>query len=124
MRPWDFLKQDAQTPLRRSFIAAGAVFEISTNFEPILAVAEECFAGPPSPPSAIDCRLRFWVDPNSDAGPPWPKAYFRGLDHLVFAGFGPRNSLVAELRSRRVIGRFTLAMGADGACWKAVIFPA
>lgn len=123
MRPWDFLKQDAETPLWRYYLAAGAVFEISTNFEPILAVAEECFTRLTAP-SAVDCRLRFWVDPASDAGPPWPKPYFRGLDQLVFAGFGPRNSLVAELRTGRVIGRFSPAMAADRAYWKAVIFPA
>ena len=123
MRPWDFLKRDAETPLRRRYLAAGAIFEISTNFEPILDVAQETFAWLMESP-AVDCALRFWVDPSASAGPPWPKPYFRGLDHLVFAGFGPQNSLLADLRSRRVVGRFGLAMGADRAYWKAVIFPA
>jgi hypothetical protein len=123
MRPWDFLKRGAETPLRGRYLAAGAVFEISTNSEPILAVAEECFAESTDVSSAVDCRLRLWVDPAASAGPPWPKPYFRGLDHLVFAGFDPQNSLLVNLRRRCVIGRFSPAMSADRAYWKTVIFP-
>ncbi|HLW78949.1 MAG TPA: hypothetical protein VKU44_05045, partial [Terriglobia bacterium] len=123
MRPLDFLKQDAKTPLRRRYVAAGAVFEISTNSEPILAVADETFPELTKLDRAIDCRLRFWVDPAAGFGPPWPKPFFRGLGHLIFAGFDAQNSLLADLRGRRVIGRFSPLMSRDPSYWKTVIFP-
>lgn len=127
MRPLDFLKRDASTPLRRQYLAAGAVFEISTNSESILDVAGESFlemrANPAGPSWPSGCRLRFWVDPAATSGPPWPNPYFRGLDHLVFAGFDPQNSLLVNLGSKQVIGRFSPALAADRAYWKSIIFP-
>jgi hypothetical protein len=41
----------------------------------------------------------------------------------VFAGFDTKSSLLADLQKRRVIGRFSSAMAADSAQWKAVVFP-
>jgi hypothetical protein len=42
---------------------------------------------------------------------------------MVFAGFGERSSLLVDLHTRRVIGRFSTTMGADRDYWKTVIFP-
>jgi len=47
----------------------------------------------------------------------------RGLNHLVFAGFDTGSSMLADLRTRRVIGRFSAGMAADTAYWRTVIFP-
>lgn len=119
----DFLRKDALTAICVSYRLGGVVSQLSTNFEPILeAAAESSFqgGGPQSPP---DLCLRFWVDPNAKSAPPWPKPYYRGLGHLVFAGFDSENSLLIDLRSRRAIGRFSPAMGEDRAFWKGVIFP-
>jgi len=119
----DFLHKDAETPLREYFVAAGAVCRLSTNFEPILEAARESFF----PAHGMQCppafQLRFWVDTKAQSKPPWPKPYFRGLGHLIFAGFDSQNSMMIDLRARRAIGRFSPAMGADRAFWKTVILP-
>lgn len=123
MSSGDFLKKEAETPLREYYLAAGAVCALSTNSEPILEVARESFIPLGVPQPSADLRLRFWVDPAARACPPWPKPYYRGLDHLVFAGFDSANSLLLDLRNRRAIGRFSPAMATDHATWKRVIFP-
>jgi hypothetical protein len=119
----DFLNKDAQTPFCGYYSLAGAVSQLSTNFEPILEAARESFFPVGVSQARLDLRLRFWVDPDARSSPPWPKLYCRGLDHLIFAGFDSENSLLIDLRLRRAIGRFSPAMGGDRAYWKAVIFP-
>ena len=123
MSAGDFLKKEAETPLAKVFIAAGAGCEIRTNSESILAIARESFLQVGSPQDTVDLRLRFWVDPETYSQPPWPKPYLRGLDHLVFAGFDNGSSMLADLRTARVIGRFSPNMAADQIFWKTVIFP-
>jgi len=119
----DFLRKNAQTPLREHFIAAGAICSFSTNSEALLQAARDCFLPVASAAPFADFSVRFWVDDASPAQPPWPKPYVRGLDHLVFAGFDAGSSMLADLRSRRVIGRFSAQMAADSAHWKTIIFP-
>jgi len=119
----DFLRKDAPTPLSACYVMAGAVCQLSTNFQPILDCAGESFLPTDRPVSSPDLRLRFWVDSQARSGPPWPKPYYRGLDHLIFAGFDSENSLLVDLRRRRAVGRFSPAMGTDGVYWKTVIFP-
>ncbi len=119
----DFFRSDAKTPLCDYYLTAGAVCQLSTNYEPILEAARESFFQVGVPPRLSDLRLRFWVDPAAQAGPPWPKPHFRGLGQLIFAGFDSENSLLIDLRTRRAIGRFSPAMGKDRCFWKTVIFP-
>jgi hypothetical protein len=119
----DFFCRDAQTPLRRRFVSAGAVCALETNFAPILEAAHEVFL-PVEPTSGdADFSLRLWVDDRSCSQPPWPKPYVRGLDHLVFAGFDSDCSMLVDLCKRRALGRFSMNMGSDRDHWKAVIFP-
>jgi hypothetical protein len=47
----------------------------------------------------------------------------RGLDHLVFVGIDAASSILADLHTRRVIGRFSAALANDSTYWKTVIFP-
>lgn len=121
-RRYDFLHKDAQTPLREHYIAGGAACSLSTNSQQILESARGSFL-PLERPESIDFSMRFWVDGSENEQPPWPKPYVRGLDHLVFAGFGVKSSMLADLRTRRVIGRFSTTMAADGGYWRTVIFP-
>jgi hypothetical protein len=123
MKQGDFFCRDAQTPLHRTFVAAGAVCTLQTNFEPIIEVAHEAFWPVESPARTADFSIRLWVHPQSRSEPPWPKPYVRGLDHLVFAGFAPDSSMLVDLCKRRVLGRFSMNMGSDRNYWKAVIFP-
>ncbi|HXO30969.1 MAG TPA: hypothetical protein VN901_01305 [Candidatus Acidoferrales bacterium] len=123
MSAGDFLCQDAATPLLEHYTVAGAVCSFSTNCEAILEAARESFLPVGTPPLAVDFSVRFWVDHTHSAQPPWPKPYVRGLNHLVFAGFDSGSSMLADPRTRRVIGRFSASMAADHSYWKTVIFP-
>jgi hypothetical protein len=119
----DFLCKDAVTPLCEHFTAAGAVCSFSTNCEALLEAARESFVRIENRPVFADFSVRFWVDHSKSTMSPWPKPCVRGLGHLVFAGFDSGSSMLADLRTRRVIGRFSAAMANDHSYWKAVIFP-
>jgi hypothetical protein len=123
MSAGDFLCKDAATPLCEHYIAAGAICSFSTNSEPLLEAARESFLLVKAPPDSVDFSVRFWVDHANSARPPWPKPYVRGLNHLVFAGFESGSSMLADLRTRHVIGRFSTSIADDRAYWKTVIFP-
>jgi hypothetical protein len=96
---------------------------LSTNSENILAAARATFRQVLEPSADPALTLRFWVDPAAQTRPPWPQPYFRGLGHLVYAGFDAENSLLLDLRGRHVIGRFSAAMAADEGYWRRVVFP-
>src|SRR5580704_5225669 len=123
MSAGDFLCKDAATPLCEHYTAAGAVCSFSTNWEPILEAARRSFLPIETAPVSVDLSVRFWVDYAALTQPPWPKPYVRGLDHLVFAGFESGSSMLADLRTSRVIGRFSMGMASDTAYWRTVIFP-
>ena len=123
MSPSDFLHKDAATQLCEHYVAAGATCTFSTNCEELLDAARQSFLRLEEPPGSIDFSLRFWVDNLGTSRPPWPKPYVRGLNHLVFAGFDEKSSMVADLGNRRVIGRFSAAMASDPTHWRNVIFP-
>jgi hypothetical protein len=123
MQPPDFLHKNAETKLCEHYIAAGALCSLSTNSERVLDAARSTFQAAGVQPGPIDFRVRFWVDDADASQPPWPKPYVRGLDHLVFAGFDAGSSMLADLRTCCVIGRFSAGMAADLAYWQGVIFP-
>jgi len=123
MQPPDFLHKDAETQLCEHYIAAGAACSLSTNSQWVLDAARNTFQAADFQPGQVDFRLRFWVDDADSSQAPWPKPHVRGLDHLVFAGFDEGSSMLADLRTCRVIGRFSPAMAADLAYWQTVIFP-
>ncbi|MBZ5612883.1 MAG: hypothetical protein LAO23_02655 [Acidobacteriia bacterium] len=119
----DFLRKEAQTPLHEYFLVCGSPWEIWTNSESILEAARETFIPIDKPRASVEFAVRLWVDSEHAAGPPWPKPYVRGLDHLVFAGFDSGSSALLDLRTHRIAGRFSPQMGADCDYWKTVIFP-
>ncbi len=123
MSPRDFLHKDVETELCERYTVAGAVCSIATNCEQLLGAARDSFLPVKLPLVSPDFSARFWVDDSDRAQPPWPKPYVRGLDHLVFAAFDAESSMVADLRRRHVMGRFSAAMAADKTYWKTVIFP-
>jgi hypothetical protein len=123
MPPPDFLHKDAETKLCQHFLAAGSVCSLSTNSMQVLDAAGKTLQAVESQPRPVDFHLRFWVDNADFSQAPWPKPYVRGLGHLVFAGFDEGSSVLADLRTRRVIGRFSAAMAADLSYWQTVIFP-
>jgi hypothetical protein len=123
MHHQDFLHKDAETTLCEHYMAGGAVCRLSTNSEELLETARDTFLPVESAQTTPDFSLRFWVDGAGTRPQSWPKPYVRGLDHLVFAGFDDRSSILADLRTRRVIGRFSTAIASDSRYWKTIIFP-
>jgi hypothetical protein len=119
----DFLRSGARTPLCGKFQAAGILFTITTNFEPILEIAHSCFERVGEHNPDLEVHLRFWVDASLRSSLAWPKPYFRGIGHLVFAGFDSQNSLLIDLHDHTVLGRLTPELAADQALWKTVIYP-
>jgi len=119
----DFLHKDAETKLCEHYIAAGVHCRLLTNSEHVLEAARETFLIAPGPASAIDFSMRFWVDDTRQSRRPWPKPYVRGLDHLVYAGFDENSSVLADLSTRRLIGRFSPELAADSGYWRTIIFP-
>lgn len=119
----DFLRKAAVTPLCEHYTVAGAVCSLSTNCKQVLKAARASFLSVEQLTGPVDFSMRFWVDGADRSQPPWPKPYVRGLNSLVFAGFDEGSSMLADLRVRRVIGRFSAGIAADLAYWQSVIFP-
>lgn len=119
----DFLRTRAETPLREHYTVAGTVCRLTTNSERLFEAARGAFLPAERPLGPVDLSLRFWVDDDDGMQPPWPKPYARGLDDLVFVGFDSRSSMLADLRTHRVIGRFSPALAGDSRYWRTVIFP-
>jgi hypothetical protein len=119
----DFLHKDAETKLSGHYIAAGAVCRLLTNSEHVLKAASDAFLPIESPVGSVDFSMRFWVDSAAAIQDQRPKPYLRGLDNLVFIGIDAQSSILANLRTRHVIGRFSIAVANDTVYWRTVIFP-
>ena len=119
----DFLHTKTETLLSQDFVAAGAVCRVSTNHHSILDAARGAFVESEVLDRPLDFSLRLWVDAADTGQHPWPKPYVRGLGHLVFLGFDHRSSMLADLRRRQVIGRFSSGLARDGAYLRNIVFP-
>jgi hypothetical protein len=118
------MNEELHTPLRESYLVTGARFTVATNSEEILAAARKCFRQTVGTESSPVLTMRLWVDPTAHSSPRWPPAYFRCLNHLVYAGLDDENVLLLDLQRRRVIGRLSRSMAQDQAYWQRVLFPA
>jgi hypothetical protein len=109
--------------LEARFLVAGSVWLITTNSAEILAAARETFqpANDVGRPTAL--TITCFVDSKIREEKPWPRPHFRGLDHLVYASYGPGSSMLIDLQLRRVIGMFSAAMARDLNYWKFVLLP-
>jgi hypothetical protein len=119
----DFLHKAAVTPLCEHYTVAGTVCSLATNSEQVLEAACTSFLSVEQLPGPVDFSMRFWVDDADRSQPPWPKPYVRGLNSLVFAGFDEGSSMLVDLRTRRVTGRFSAGIAADLTYWQSVMFP-
>ena len=119
----DFLHKHVETPLYQHYDAGGALCALSTNCEQVIEAARGSFLPIDTPSRPVDFRVRLWVDDADPAPAPWPTPYVRGVGNAVFIGFDSHSSLLADLGTRRVSGRFSAAMAGDTAHWRAVIFP-
>jgi hypothetical protein len=101
----------------------GLACALATNSPDVLAAARATFRQTIPAPPAPDFTLRLAVQGDAESGPPSPQACFRGLNHLVYVGFGGGSTMLLDLRRRRALGRFSPALAADAAYWQRVILP-
>ena len=110
-------------PLEARFAVAGSIWAILTNAEHILTAMRETFHLATDQISKADLSATFYVDFELSDGPRWPQPYFRALDHLYYASYGPGGSLLMDQGRRRIVGLFSPAMARDLAFWKRTILP-
>jgi hypothetical protein len=96
---------------------------IASNAAEVLAAARQIFQPANDVASPIALTIWCYVDSRILEEKPWPQPHFRGLDHLVYAAYGPGSSMLMDLRLRRVIGMFSPAMACDLDYWKYVLLP-
>ena len=119
----DFLRKGAVTPSIEHFNMAGVTAAIATNSPALLEAARDAFCPPPEGNPGPQMYWRLWSDPQGTTRTPWPKPYYRGLDHLIFAGLDSQSSILIDLQRRLAIGRLSPALAADQAYWTSVLFP-
>jgi hypothetical protein len=88
-----------------------------------MASIQEVFEPADSLSSPPDLSLSFSVDSTCFEEERWPQPYFRGMDHLVYAAYGPGSSMLINLRTCHAIGSFSPVMACDSTYWKQVILP-
>ena len=109
-------------PLHAYFSAAGSRWSIRSNCAAVLESAAGSFPAL-NHFGCADLAIDLYVDSTATTRQRWEVPQFRGRDHLVFADYGPGDCLLADLRARKVIGRFSPATAQDMGYWKQVIFP-
>ena len=114
--------QNPELPLHRNFSAAGSAWRLRSNCAAVLQAAADTFPVR-SDCGLVDLNVEIYVDSESAALPRWEVPQFRGRDHLVFADYGPGDSMLTDLQARQVIGRFSFTTAQDAGYWKRVIFP-
>ena len=120
----DFLKKGISIPIVGRHLAAGAILSIASNCESVLQAAQESFGqAVPESEGRDDIRLRLWVDHSCRTAQKRVRPYFRGLGHLIFAGFDDQSSLLINLHDRSCLGRFAPSLASDVKLWRAVVFP-
>ena len=113
----------ASLPLVGRFMVTGATWEIATNAGEILSIMENLSQRVENEFLAPDLTLFLRVDfalTNRDSG---FRPYFRALDHLYYANYGPGDSMLVDQRNRRVVGSMSAATARDLNYWKRVILP-
>jgi hypothetical protein len=128
MRTYDSVKAVQQPdkldfPPSAQYLAAGSVWRVSCSSREILQVMGEAFQPLDPGSSHVDLDVTFRVDPALCEAPPWPQPYFRGLEHIVYAAYGPGSSMLIDLLTPRVIGLFSPAMAEDSSYWRRVLLP-
>lgn len=114
---------ESNLPFTAQFLAAGSVWQVSSNSPEIFEVMGEAFQPLDRSGSPVDLDIAFRVDPSLGEAPPWPQPYFRGLEHMVYAAYGPGTSMLVDLQTPRVIGLFSKAMAQDSNYWRRVLLP-
>ena len=122
MSSHDFLHVHARTELSEDYVVGGFVFRLTTNHSALLDSVRSTWPRTKSVARPA-FSWKFWVDDDDASGPPWPQPCVRGLMDRVYAGFAAKSSVLADLRGRLIIGRFSPAMAADIVHWKTIVLP-
>lgn len=110
-------------PFAECFWVTGAVWEVSTNCQEILAIMQDVFQQDENVLSPVGLKLSFFVDFGLTDCRRELRPHFRALEHLYYGTFGPGDSLLVDQLNRRVVGSFSLATVGNASYWKRVILP-
>ena len=109
-------------PLHGHFSAAGSRWSVRSNSLHLLKAVAEAFPRL-NHRGRTTLSVDIYVDHNAGTKSFWTVPQFRGRDHLVFADYGPDACMLADLRARHVIGRFSPVAVRDVNYWKRTILP-
>lgn len=109
-------------PFDSKFHVAGSIWAVSTNSQDILAAIGQSFVAVDELTTQPDLSVRLSVEADIDAGR-WRQPYFRALDHLFFARYGPRDTMVIDQLRKRVIGAVSSGTARDHGYWRRVLLP-
>jgi hypothetical protein len=104
------------------FIAAGKIWHVSSNSGEILSTLQTVLSPQDGKSAPTDLRVRIHVDSRAHE-PRWRQPFFRALDHLYYAAFGPSDSMLVDQLNPRVLASFSAATAVDIAFWKTVVVP-
>ena len=109
------------TCFQADFNPIGTAIRVESNHEAVIQAAHETFGGYGKPELGEPPKfhLRVCVDPVLRAAPPWPKASFRSLSHLVHIACGDANFAVADVNTGTCIGFVTEAMAKDSSFFRS-----
>lgn len=110
-------------PLSGRFIVTGAIWEITTNCREILSNMEYLSQRVENESLEPDLTLSLSVDFAITDRDLEFRPYFRALDHLFYASFGPGDSLLIDQRNCRVVGSMSAATARDLKYWERIILP-
>ena len=105
------------------FYAGGAACCFSTNSAEIMQAVRRTFLPAHAAMDGDGFRVDIFVTANDSPAPLWKQPYFRGLEHMVVASFGPHDFLFFNQLTKHVRGRISPAMANDSELWQNTILP-
>lgn len=109
-------------PFGGRFRVAGSIWALSTNSQDILTAFGRSFVAVEDLTPHPDLSVRLSVETDIDTVR-WRQPYFRALDHLFFAKYGPRDAMLIDQLRKRVIGALSSGTAKDLKYWRRVVFP-
>ncbi len=105
------------------FASAGAICCLSTNSLSVLNADRLTFPPASGGDCSDGCKVTIEVTSSPTATQRAARPYFRGLEAMVMASFGPSDILLFNQLTKNVLGRVSPELAEDEEYWKTIIFP-
>jgi hypothetical protein len=114
----DPLGKARRADIAGEFAPMGVGLRLETDHPAILEACRSSFGGygqRPMDESASFLTLRFFVDPEFEESPPWPKPVFRSHGDIFYISVGRQNTAVADLGRGTAVAFVSPSMAHDDA---------